>query len=530
MVESGEVCNLAIDSEPTTYNEAVGASDGDKWMAAINDEYASLMENKTWTLTPLPKGRKAIGCKWVFRVKRNADGSIEKYKARLCAKGYSQVKGLDFNETFAPVAKFSSLRILLSIAAVQDLEVHHMDVKCAFLNGDLEEEIYMQQPEGFIEEGKESLVCKLQRSLYGLKQSPRAWNQKLDAELKELGFMRSEADHSLYIHFHEHDLVFVIVYVDDMLILSNSIPQVQALKRNLERKFKMTDLGEATFFLGMEIKRDREHRTMQLSQRRYVNDILKRFNMESCKPVGTPIATKTKLKRADDEETTMDRSLYQSAVGSLMYLMVSTRPDIAYSVGAVSQFMANPMEDHYMVVKRIFRYLQGTAAVCLELGGEQLLVEGFSDADWAACEESRKSTTGYVFKVGVGAVSWASKRQPTVALSTTEAEYMALSAAAREAVWMQRLFMELRFDAADSITINVDNQSCISLAKNPSFHARTKHIDIRHHFVREKVESGVVDLVFCPTKEMVADVLTKALPKEQHDWCARNMGLRKIDG
>jgi len=530
IINSEERASVASDRVPASFNEAKASSDSNKWIGAMLEEYNSIMENGTWELVPLPPGRKAVGCKWVYKIKRDAAGNIKRWKARLVAKGYSQVEGLDFTETFAPVAKFSSIRILLSLAAANDWECHHMDVKTAFLNGDLEEEIYMEQPEGFVKAREEHLVCKLQKTIYGLKQSPRAWNKKLHDELQQLGFSRCEADHSVYYKRDNAGVVFLLVYVDDIIIITDNAAAMQACKDALSSKFTMTDLGETNHFLGMEVQRDRAARLIFLNQRTYIDSMLDRYGMSDCAPVRIPLSVGAKLPPVATEEKSF-HSKYQSMVGSLMYLMVATRPDLGYAVGAVSQFAASPDEEHLAAAKRILRYVKGTAGYQLTLGGDLkgFQLEAWSDADWAANNIDRKSISGYCFKLGVGAVSWRSKKQASVALSSTEAEYMALTQATKEAMWIKFFLTELGVFNSDGIPINVDNQSCVALAKNPEFHARTKHIDIQYHFIREKVEDKSVKLEFCPTDQMVADVLTKALPQEKHQWCTTNMGVVSND-
>jgi hypothetical protein len=406
------------------------------------------------------------------------------------------------------------------------MEIHQMDVKTAFLNGDLEEEIYMEQPEGFTHEG-EHLVCKLHKSLYGLKQSPRAWNQKLDAFLKSIEFTRSDADFSVYVAQVKDVKFFIVVYVDDLILVCNNKDKLLQVKEELSRKFEMKDLGDLHFFLGMEVERDRAQRLLYINQIGYLKEILKRFRMEDCKAIGVPLDPKMKLKKNVNKDDEMVKVPYQQAVGSLMYAMLCTRPDLAYPISVVSQHMANPSLEHWIAVKRIFRYLQGTLRFKLRFGGLSLQdVVGYCDADWAGDLEDRRSTTGFVFMMGGGATSWSSKRQPTIALSTTEAEYMASTQATKEAIWMNKLMKELGYmKEKKAMVIRCDNQGAISLTKNPTQHARTKHIDVQHHFVRERVENGEVTFEYCSTEEMVADVLTKALPKERHYKLISMFGL-----
>ena len=466
--------------------------------------------------------------KWVFRIKRNADGSIDRYKARLVAKGYSQVEGVDYSETFAPVAKMTSLRMLLAMAAIEDLELQQLDVKTAFLNGMLEEEIFMEQPEGFVAPGKEHLVCKLERSLYGLKQAPRAWYERLHAHLVKQQFERCAADHSVYVSRKGADFMIVLVYVDDLILASNSPTMLQQFKVVMEAEFKMSDLGEANLFLGLQLVRDRKERVIRLMQTRYAEDVLRRFGMEESKPISTPMVPHSPLAKGDTVVSAEDKAWYRSAVGSLMYLMVSTRPDLAYAVGAVSKYVEAPSPDHVAAVKRILRYVRGTSDYALHLGSSETppRLYGYCDADWASCPDDRVSISGYVFYLGDGAISWSSKKQPSVAVSTTEAEYMAMSHACREVIWLRRLAAGMRVRMEEGGTLlKVDSKSAIQLAKNQTYHGRTKHIEVHHHLVREKVERGVLVVEYCPTEEQVADVLTKGLSKEKHEKFSSMMGL-----
>ena len=522
-----EHANVVMHDEPHTMSEAMQSGDAKKWELAMQEEYDSLMANGTWELTPLPKNRQSVGCKWVFRTKRDASGNVVRYKARLVAKGYSQVAGVDFNETFAPVAKFSTIRCILALGAIMDLEMHQMDVKTAFLNGDLEEDIYMDQPQGFVQG---DMVCKLKKSLYGLKQSPRAWYECIHAFFVKEGLVRSHADHSLYVVQSSTHIVIVIIYVDDLIILASDMTKLMEFKAKLEKEFDMSDLGELHFFLGVQIERNRAARTLTMHQRSYIEGVLSRFGMEECKPLATPLDVKAILVKPSQEELEefsqeMDGVPYKAAVGSLMYAMVATRADLAFAVSVVSQFMASPAPMHWMAVKRIMRYLKGTLDVKLCLGGTNMSLYGYCDADWGGDLTTRKSTTGYVFFVGDGAISWNSKRQPTVALSTTEAEYMAASHSAKEAMWLRLLMADVGCMLDGATTIKCDNQGCIALAKNPKHHSRTKHIDVRHHFIREAIEDKVIELEYCPTEGMVADVLTKALARERHVMLTKAMGL-----
>ena len=509
---------------PATYQEAMQGSEKEQWEEAIQSEMDSLLQNGTWELEKLPAGRRAIGNKWVFALKRDKAGNITRYKARLVAKGYSQIQGVDYTETFSPVARYTTLRLLLTVAAEQNLEILQLDIKTAFLHGDLEEEIFMKLPEGFTDGGNQGFHCKLLKSLYGLKQASRAWNEKLSGELRKLDFMASEGEPSLFLHRWKKQL-YLLCYVDDLLIVGER-NEVHPVRDELQKCFSLSDLGEASLFLGMELERDRKEATVILSQRRYGQDVLKRFQMESCKPASTPLPSGYKFHVATDEDS-FPVQRYQSAVGSLMYLVTGTRPDLGFAVGAASRYLTCPTQGHWEGIMHIFRYLQGTLDHSLILGGRNggdktrsggTPLIGYSDADWGSNDESRRSISGYIFMLGKSLLSWSSKRQQSPALSSTEAEYMSLTRASKEAMWLQGVIGELTRTRNQAVTIHVDNQSCIALARNPASHERTKHIAIQYHFIRHQVLMRRVDLVHCPTEVMIADFMTKGMTREKLTW------------
>ena len=495
----------------------------------MDTEMKSMEENDVWDLVPLPAGRKIVGSKWVYKVKTGADGLIQRYKARLVAQGYTQRFGTDYDETFCPVIRQESLRVLMALSVKHGLQLHQMDVTTAFLNGTLEEEVFMKQPEGYEVQGKEQLVCRLKKSIYGLKQSPRCWNIALDSHLKEMGFSQSQNDPCIYRKDTDGEVFYVGVYVDDIILAGKSVSQLKQVKADLSSKFDMKDLGKLSYFLGMKVEQNGQNGSVWIGQRAYTESLLKRFGMEDCNPVSTPVDISSKLTHATDNDDCINQHEYQSAIGSLMYLSVSTRPDISYAVSSLARFSSKPTKEHWTALKHLLRYLKGSTKygiLCMKGGTSECI--GFSDADWAGDTNDRKSTSGYVFMLSGGAVSWSSKKQKCVALSTAEAEYIALSSAVQESVWLRQLIKELENSPETPTRILEDNQSAIAMTKNPQFHGRAKHIDIRHHFIREQVSRGTVQLKYCPTTEMTADILTKGLSRETFSKLRAKSGVIEL--
>lgn len=512
--------HMALTKEPTTLEEALASDEGDVWRQAVEDEYNSLLANNTWTLERPPPGIKPIPVKWVFKIKRDSAGNIERYKARLVAKGFRQQEGIDYEEVFAPVSKYTTLRTLLALATFRDMEIHMLDIKTAFLNGDLD--VWVQQAPGY--EIANGMACHLHKSLYGLKQAPRAWHAKLTEKLEALGFTPSSADPALFIK-QGADPIYLLTYVDDILIITADTMALDKTKSDIKGFFEARDLGEATCFLGMDIIRDWEACTITLVQRRLTNDLLAKHGLEEAKPLFTPLSTATKLTK---EGEMLDTSTYgySQLVGSLMYLSVCTRPDIAQAVGALARHMANPTVAHWQAAKGLLRYISGTATYGIIFDGSRdtLILEAYSDADYAGDIDTRRSTTGYVFTLGGGAITWSSRLQPTVAASTTEAEYMAAAYTIKEALWLRTLLTELNHNPG-TITINADSQSAIKLLKNPVLSMRSKHIDIIYHFARERVMRKDIAFKYLSTDKMVADILTKPLPTAKLNFCRSMMGI-----
>ena len=528
----GERVHIANEyDEPKTLKEALSGMNSEKWAEAMENEINSLSQNGVWELKELPDGRKPIGCKWIYKTKLDENGHITRYKARLVAQGFTQRYGVDYDETFSPVVRFESIRTVIAIAAWYGIELHQMDVKTAFLNGELKEEIYMQQPEGFKVEGKENLVCELKRSIYGLKQSARCWNAELDNRLKKMKFMQCTSDPCIYIRIEDGEVFLIAVYVDDIIIGGKDDSIVDEVKKAISEEFDVTDMGLLHHFLGIKVVQCCESKRTWIGQPNYTKDLLLRLHMDEANPVETPMEVNLKLMKRSPEEEVFDRKLYQSVVGSLLYLSTKTRPDIAYAVSNVARFSSDPSKTHWSYIKRILRYLKGTVnfGLCYsynDLAEKELI--GFSDADWAGDVTDRKSTSGYVFMLSGSAISWRSKKQPTVALSTAEAEYMALASATQEAVWLRHLLAFIYHDTnvlSTPTRIYEDNQSSICMAKNHQFHGRAKHIDIKFHFVREQVSCGSIDLKYCKSNDMVADIFTKSLCVKQFKYLRTLLGM-----
>ncbi|KZV22697.1 Cysteine-rich RLK (receptor-like protein kinase) 8 [Dorcoceras hygrometricum] len=485
----------------------------------------ALVKNKTWEVMPLPKNRKTVGCRWVFNVKLNSDGSLERYKARLVARGYTQTYGIDYQETFAPVAKLNTIRILLSIAANLEWPLHQLDVKNAFLNGELEEEVFMDAPPGF-ENHFGGNVCRLHKSLYGLKQSPRAWFEKFSKSVKNQGYTQGQSDHTMFIKSSGTGKVAVlIVYVDDIIISGNDEEEIHRLKKCLSSEFEVKDLGPLRYFLGMEVARSKKG--IYVSQRKYILDLLKDTGMTGCRPSDTPIDPNLKLGDIT-QGTPVDVGRYQRLVGKLIYLS-HTRPDIAFAVSMVSQFMHSPYEEHLDAVYKILRYLKNTP-------GKGLLfkrcsvrnIEGFTDADWAGSVTDRRSTSGYCIFLWGNLVTWRSKKQNVVARSSAEAELRAVANGVCELLWVRRVLKELQLEFEAPMKLFCDNKSAINIANNPVQHDRTKHIEIDRHFIKEKLEDGSICMPYVPSEQQIADGFTKGNFRPKFEDFTSKLGMVDI--
>lgn len=506
--------SLFAHSVPNSYRKATASEGFGFWKPGIDREHSCLLRNSTWDLVKREHGMHVLPCKYIFRVKNGGP------KVRLVVLGCKQLFGIDYNHTFAPVVKFTTVRMLLALVAAFDYECEQMDVVTAFLNGDLEEEIFMQIPEGLRTKDNQDLVCKLNKALYGLKQAPRQWYAKIhDFLVNHLQFDCNDFDPCLYIRKTGNHILIIALYVDDLLLIGNSLILIQKLKKSFSEKFEMKDLGPARIMLGIQIERDRVNRKLFISQKDYVEYTLQRFGMENSKSVSTPMdKNSAKLMHTSKDDPAGDVP-YRQIVGCLIYLVTCTRPDIAFAVSKLSSYLENPENCHYMAAKRVLRYIAGTRTKgILYNGSARINLKGFSDSDFAGDFETRKSTGGYVFRMCSGAVSWKSKKQTCVATSTCEAEYMSLCTASKEAVWLSRLLASLQGSTSpEPISIGVDNIGTMALSENASITERSKHIDVQFHYVRECIDLNRINLVHCPTTEQIADSLTKPLEKTLHE-------------
>jgi hypothetical protein len=548
-----------LSKAPENYREAIARPDADVWRAAMDREMSSLKERNVFKPTVLPPGRRAIGTRWVYAYKYHPDGSITrgKEKARLVAQGFSQ-RPEDYGDTYSPVAKMASIRVVLAFAAARDYEVVCYDVKSAFLNALLSHEVYCRQIEGFREKDPATVYLTL-RAIYGLRQSSREFYTLLRRILESLGLMVCEVDKAVfYGRFKEpphpsismpnngEDLViFMPVHVDDGLVATNSLPLYEWILSEMNNHFEVNDLGAASLYLGIRITRDRPARKLWLSQRHFITDLLTTYNLLNAHPSPVPLRQKlcslpdappNSLPEIPDDEVKIH---YQRLVGSLLYLALCTRPDIAYATMALGQYNANPTRAHLLAAKGVLRYLLGTIDYGLEYNFTQAPVGppasviipsdcAFTDADWASDERDRRSISGFAFFLFSALVAWSAVKQRTTALSSTEAEYMALVHVLREALWLRLFLTILGFPCPRPFPLLCDNQSALAIANSEAITSRSKHIDVRYHFYREHISSGSFATSWIPTQDMTADIFTKPLAPVLHNKHVQALGLVRL--
>lgn len=510
--------NLEAIKEPGSYKDACLSPE---WIQAMEEELTALEQNNTWKLTDLPPGKKPIGSKWVYKIKLKVDGKVERYKARLVAKGYNQEYGIDYTEVFSPVAKLATVRVLLAVAVSMDWHIYQLDVNNAFLHGFLHDDIYMSLPQGY--KGEHSgKVCKLIKSLYGLKQTSREWNTEFCKCLFANRFTQSTADPCLFFKGEGATYISLIVYVDDVLVVSPSLHLIQELKTLLHEAFTIKDLQEAKYFLGMEIIRTSSGTS--LNQRKYILDILSAAGMIGCKSTATPLPTGVVLHMKLGT-LMMDPEKYRKLVGQLIYLNLS-RPDITHAVQQLSQYMHVPHTGHWDSAVHVLKYLKGCPSLGLYYPASATnTLTAYYDADWGTCPDSRVSLTGYCIFFGASLISWRCKKQSTISVSSAEAEYRAISVATRELLWLSYLFKDLHINLQKLIPLMCDNQAAIHITKYPVFHEWTKHLDIDCHLVREYSRKGFLTPVSISTVEQVADFFTKSLPGPRFRYLLSKMKM-----
>ena len=498
---------ILVEEGPPNYYAAMQSDEAGKWKAAMDLELQQLRDHNTWSEVTRPKDAKVIPCKWVLRRKINADGSYGKYKARLVILGNLQRPGSDFGETFSPVARMETIRIVIAVALARGYSLYQMDVKNAYLNGKVDREIFMSKIPGYSTDNNK--VLKLNKSLYGLKQAGRLWNEEFCKFMKECGLRQSKADPCVFCN---HKII-VCLYVDD-ITMAGMDKDVQDFKSKLKSKFKMEDMGKLKDLLGIKIVQQSDK--VMLTQDGYITKVLEKFNMKHCKPVSTPMVPNENIheykKLNNDEDTPQG---YRELIGSLLYLANGTRPDIAFAVNQLSQYVTNPTLQHWTALKRILRYVQGTKSLGLEYirqYSEKVYIEAFSDASYGSGKD-RKSVSGIFIRINNCPIIWSSRKQSITAQSTVEAEYVALSETSKQVAWVAQMLSELGIEYQKPIKMNEDNQGTIALTNNPILSRRSKHIDIRYHYIREQLKNGLITLSYCPTTEMVADLLTKSLAK-----------------
>ncbi|KAI5343342.1 hypothetical protein L3X38_011218 [Prunus dulcis] len=471
-------CNLCI-MEPEKYADA---AQDESWLKAMEDELQMIEKNETWELVDRPTEKPVIGVKWVYKTKLNLDGSVQKNKARLVAKGYAQKPGLDYNETYAPVGRLDTIRTLIALAAKKGWKLFQVDVKSAFLNGVLQEEVYVNQPEGFVIKGKEDKVYRLHKALYGLKQAPRAWYGEIDSYFTQCGFVKSSSEATLYTKVRgDKEILIVSIYVDDIVYTGSSQALLAEFKEDMTAKYEMTDLGLLHHFLGMGVVQTES--SIFLHQKKYASTLLSKFGLTECKSVTTPLVATEKLAK-DDGSGAANEEQYRSIVGSLLYL-TATRPDIMYASSLLARFMHCPTNRHYGTAKRVLRYIKGTLDYGLEyVKGKSSFLIGYCDSDWGGSVGDCKSTSGYAFSFGSGVFSWASVKQNCVALSTAEAEYISAAEATTQAIWLRFVLQDFGELQTEATPLHCDNISATAITKNPVFHQKTKHIDRRFNYLR----------------------------------------------
>lgn len=508
--------------EPKNYKEAISSAEADAWKAAMDIEYKSLVKMKVWSYVKRPKGVKILKGGWVFKNKLGAENELLKSKARFVAKGYLQAYGRDYHETFAPVAKMKSIKLVLSLTAQTDLELHQLDFDTAFLNAPVEEEIYLEQPEGF-NQGGPDIVLKLIKALYGLKQAPRQWNKTIDTFMRKLGYTPLRSDPCVYIKLSKtNKLMILSLYVDDTVIAFHRADRNEWLtdKETIAATYAIKDLGECNWILNMKVTRERNKHTITLSQQAFIERITQQYGVNRGKSPSTPLDTNDLWKPKDGSIPIpleqRESELYRSIVGALLYAANITRIDIAYAVGRLCRYTTNPHIHQLEAARRVLQYIHDTPELCLifgQVGYNSFVapkIEAYCDSDWSGDKQDGKSTSGCVIRFNGDVMNWVSKKQKSVAMSSAEAEYIAIAEAVKEVLWYRSWIIEVLKQYVTG-TIHCDNQAAITLTANDTIHERSKHIRLRYHFIRDEVQKKHITMSWVRSAKQQADILTKAL-------------------
>ena len=511
-----------IQNRPTEPKTITQALKDPHWKKAMDSEISALRTMGTWVLVSPTPTQNLVKCKWIFRIKYNSDGSIDRYKARLVAKGFQQRPGIDYSETFSPVVRPATIRTLLTLAVTNGWHLRQLDINNAFLQGTLTDEVYMAQPPGYLDKGSPNHVCRLKKAIYGLKQAPRAWYTELTNFLLGLGFKRAVSDTSLFILSSNPYPIYLIVYVDDIILTGPHAATIDTFIHTLANRFALKDLGTLSYFLGVEVVPTATG--LFLSQRKYILDLLDRMGMSDAKAAPTPMVVTQTLSSHSGTPLEVPKD-YRAAVGTLQYLTL-TRPDVAFTVNRLSQFMARPTTDHWSALKRLLRYLCGTLDKGLTIArNSPLRLHAFSDADWAGDKDDYVSTMGHIVFLGTTPLTWCSKKQKSIARSSTEAEYRAVAATTAELLGIRNLLTELGVSISHTPVIYCDNLSATHLSANPVFHSKMKHLALAFHFIREQVQVGSIRVTHVPTSDQLADFLTKPLSRPRLDLLLSKIGL-----
>ena len=509
---------------PKSYNEAIKSENAEQWCNAMDKEMTALTDNDAYDLTKLPPDRRCIGGRWVYAVKPGFDNQ-PKFKARYCAKGFAQQYDIDYKETFAPTCRMTSVRMLAHFSVQNGMTIHQADMSSAFLHAEVDQDLYVQQPRGYVrydDSGKE-LVMKLKKSLYGLKQSSRNWNNCLNDFLLSENFKRSDSDACFYSKFHNGSIIFILIHVDDLLISSSNKNDLISVKNAMAKRFKIKDLGLLKWYLGVEFKYSKN--SISMSQENFIEKVLEKFNMQDAKTKSLPCDVGFNKFDCSESKPLENPTLFRAIIGSLVYILICSRPDISYVVTRLSQYMDKPKIAHLALAKDVLRYLKGTKSQALTFrkSNKPLQLHGYCDSDYAGSDD-RKSTSGYCFKLSENSalISWKTKKQDVVSLSSCEAEYNAICYAVQEGKFLRQMFAEMQNLPVAKFILYADNQGALKLSQNPVYQQRSKHIDVKYHFTRHEIQNGTLSLVYIQTAYNMADMFTKALPKvkfQKFDFC-----------